>query len=70
MTTKVLYARSPCLYLVQKIEEVNPSPLVLNILWILTTIIPIYKIMPMWDILEMGFKDPTKRMEVRNFNII
>ena len=24
MTTKVLYAHSPCLYLVRKIEEVNP----------------------------------------------
>ena len=41
MTTKVLYARSPRLYLVQKMEELKPIPLVLNILWTLTTIIPI-----------------------------
>ena len=70
MTTKVLYARSPRLYLVQKNEELKPRPLVLSILWTLTAIIPTWKIMPTQDLLEVAIKDPNKRTEVRNFDMI
>jgi len=46
-------------------EEYKPRPLVLSILWMLTAMIPTWKLMPVQDILDVGIKDPDKRAELR-----
>nr|ABK22850.1 unknown [Picea sitchensis] len=46
-------------------EELKPHPLVISILKKLTTIIPTWKLVPIEDIVDIGFKDPEKRQKIR-----
>lgn len=46
-------------------EELKPHPLVIGILKKLTVIIPTWKIVPIQNIIDTGFKDPEKRQEIR-----
>ena len=45
-------------------EKLKPPSLVISILRLLTNMIPTWKMVPLNDIIEVGFKDPSKRKEV------
>lgn len=47
------------------VEEVKPHPLVISILKILMAIIPTWKLVPSEDIVDIGFKEPEKRQQIR-----
>ncbi|KAH6557668.1 hypothetical protein KP509_27G025900 [Ceratopteris richardii] len=47
-------------------EELKPSSITISILSKLSTIFPTWKIVPIRDIIETGFKDPLKRQEMRS----
>jgi caffeoylshikimate esterase len=55
--------------LLQIAEELKPHPLVISILKKLTTIIPTWKLVPIEDIVDIGFKDPEKRQKVMNSTV-
>ncbi|CAA6654870.1 unnamed protein product [Spirodela intermedia] len=46
-------------------DELKPHPLVVKMLIILCKIVPTWKLMPTQDIIDVAFKDPEKRREVR-----
>ncbi|CAA7389564.1 unnamed protein product [Spirodela intermedia] len=46
-------------------DELKPHPLVVKMLIILCKIVPTWKLMPTQDIIDVAFKDPGKRREVR-----
>lgn len=46
-------------------EELKPHPVVINILRKLTTVIPTWKIVPTKDIIDLAFKEPEKREQIR-----
>lgn len=45
-------------------EEIKPHPVVLNILWALSAIIPTWNLMPTKGLSELSIKDPEKRREL------
>ncbi|KAH7294938.1 hypothetical protein KP509_27G025500 [Ceratopteris richardii] len=47
-------------------EEVKPPAIVISILTKLCTVFPTWKIVPIRDIIDTGFKDPLKREEMRS----
>ncbi|XP_051150696.1 caffeoylshikimate esterase-like [Andrographis paniculata] len=47
-------------------DEVKPSPLVIRVLTVLSGIIPTWKITPTPDIIDIAFRDPQVRKEVRS----
>jgi acylglycerol lipase len=55
--------------LLQIAEELKPHPLVISILKKLTSIIPTWKLVPIEDIIDIGFKDPEKRQKVMNSTV-
>ncbi|XP_031496577.2 caffeoylshikimate esterase-like [Nymphaea colorata] len=51
-------------------EEVKPHPVVINLLTTIEELIPKWKIVPAKDVIDSAFKDPVKREEIRNNNLI
>ncbi|WOL09251.1 caffeoylshikimate esterase-like isoform X2 [Canna indica] len=47
-------------------EEMKPSPIVIKILTLLTSVIPTWKIVPTEDIIDKAIKNPEWRKEIRN----
>ncbi|KAI3937989.1 hypothetical protein MKX01_027916 [Papaver californicum] len=47
-------------------DDVKPPPLVVSVLAMLTYIIPTWKIVPTTDIIDIAFKQPSKREEIRS----
>lgn len=47
-------------------DDVKPNPLVINVLTKLTRVIPTWKIIPTQDLVDIAFRDPQVRKEVRS----
>ncbi|XP_054784409.1 caffeoylshikimate esterase-like isoform X1 [Prosopis cineraria] len=48
------------------VDEMKPSPLVINMLTALSKIIPTWKLVPTKDIVDLAFKDSEVRKQIRN----
>jgi acylglycerol lipase len=52
--------------IVQISDKLKPPEIVISVMKLLVGVIPTWKIVPVKDIIEVGFKDPAKRKKVKD----